>query len=171
MLEKSQGNFQRARDLFIKGVRLVPSTRASPHLYCALALMASERGRVAEARDHFREGTQTEAGAQSAALWQAWAILETKASNHDTARKLFQRGLTACPKNKYTWLAWGVWEHKMGNASRARELVRNNPKEQTLPQDGALARALTLAAAFLVSPFSFFPPHLLCVCSSPKGRD
>jgi hypothetical protein len=45
MLEKSQGNFQRARDLLVKGVRLVPRARANPHLYQSLGVMAAERGR------------------------------------------------------------------------------------------------------------------------------
>ena len=84
----------------------MPPSRANPHLYQSLGVMAAERGRVQEAREHFKEGTKTEAGAQSAALWQAWGMLESRQGNGDQARKLFQRGLQACPKNRYVWLSW-----------------------------------------------------------------
>ena len=142
MFEKGQGNFQRARDLFVKGVRLVPQSRANPHLYQSLGVMAAERGRVQEAREHFREGTRTEAGAQSAALWQAWAVLEAQQGHGEVARKLFQRGLQADPENRYVWLSWAVYEAQEGYIDRARRLLikgrRLNPGDPPLLQ--ALAR-------------------------------
>ena len=142
MFEKSQGNFQRARDLFLKGVRLVPASCANPHLFQSLGVMAMERGRIQEAREHFKEGTKTELGAQSAALWQAWAILESREGNSDQARKLFQRGLAVDPENRYVWLSWAVYEAKEGFVDRARGLLRKgcemNPSDPPLLQ--ALAR-------------------------------
>lgn len=142
MFEKSLGNFQRARDLFLKGVRLVPATSANAHLFQSLGVMAMERGRIQEAREHFKEGTKTESGAQSAALWQAWAILESREGNSDQARKLFQRGLSVDPENRYVWLSWAVYEAQEGFIDRARGLLRRgcelNPSDPPLLQ--ALAR-------------------------------
>ena len=142
MLEKSQGNFQRARDLLVKGVRMVPPSRANPFLYQSLGMMAAERGRTQEAREHFKEGSKTEAGGKSAALWHAWAVLEAKEGKGDQARKLFQRGLAADPDNKYTWLSWAVFEAREGYVQRARRLLTRgyelNPSDPPLLQ--ALAR-------------------------------
>lgn len=140
MLEKSQGNFQRARDLLIKGVRLVPPSRANPHLYQSLGMMAAERGRMQEAREHFKEGSKTEAGKNSAALWHAWAVLEVKEGNCDQARKLFQRGLAADPDNKYVWLSWAVFEAREGYVQRARSLLMRGCKLN--PGDPPLLQAL-----------------------------
>jgi tetratricopeptide (TPR) repeat protein len=142
MLEKSQGNFQRARDLLVKGVRLVPPSRANPHLYQSLGMMAAERGRMQEAREHFYEGSKTEAGRDSAALWHAWAMLEAREGKGDEARKLFQRGLGADSDNKYVWLSWAVFEAREGFLQRARSLLIKgcalNPGDAPLLQ--ALAR-------------------------------
>ena len=142
MLERNQGNFQRARDLLVKGVRLVPETRASPHLFQSLGVMAMERRRMQEAREHFMAGTRTDAGSQSAALWQAWALLESREGNSDIARKLFQRGLQSDPENRYIWLSWAVHESRQGYVDRARSLLvkgcKLNPRDPPLLQ--ALAR-------------------------------
>ena len=124
-LEKKQGNFQRARDLLVKGVRVVPASRANPHLYHSLGVMALERGRIEEAREHFRAGTKTEAGARSAVLWQSWAMLESREPEQGgVARKLFQRALGVDPDNRYVWLAWATFEAKEGYVDRARSLLR-----------------------------------------------
>lgn len=140
MFEKSQGNYQRARDLFVKGMRMVPHPRANPHLYQSLGVMAMERGRIQEAREHFKEGTKTEAGARSAALWQAWAILESREGNSDQARKLFQCGLVVDPNNRYVWLSWAVFEARQGFADRARSLLTRGCKLN--PGDPPLLQAL-----------------------------
>ena len=140
IFEKSQGNYQRARDLFVKGMRMVPPSRASPHLYQSLGVMAMERGRTQEAREHFKEGTKTEAGARSAALWQAWAILESREGNSDQARKLFQCGLMVDPNNRYVWLSWAVYEATQGFVDRARSLLTRGCKLN--PGDPPLLQAL-----------------------------
>jgi tetratricopeptide (TPR) repeat protein len=141
VLEKKQGNFQRARDLLIKGSRLVPASKANPYLFQELGVMAMERGRVAEAREHFREGTRTEAGARSAVLWQAWAMLETREPDGgEQARKLFQKGLAVDPENKYVYLSWAVYEARCGYVDRARSLLRKGCKLN--PGDPPLLQAL-----------------------------
>lgn len=140
MLEKSQGNFQRARDLLVKGLRLVPPSRANPHLYQSLGMMAAERGRMSEAREFFNEGSKTEAGRASAALWHAWAMLEAREGNGDRARKLFQRGLAADPDNKYVWLSWSVFEAREGFVQRSRSLLSKGCKLN--PGDPPLLQAL-----------------------------
>jgi|TARA_B110000259_G_scaffold43883_1_gene50723 predicted Zn-dependent protease len=95
--------------------RLVPPSKANPYLFQELGVMAMERGRTNEAREHFKEGTKTDAGAQSAVLWQAWAMLETREPlGGETARKLFQKGTccisqfpipdTVCPYKTDTFL-------------------------------------------------------------------
>jgi tetratricopeptide (TPR) repeat protein len=141
VLEKKQGNFQRARDLLVKGVRLVPPSRANPYLYQALGVMAMERGRTQEAREHFREGTKTDAGSRSAALWQTWAMLESKEPDGgDAARRLFQRALREDPDNRYVWLSWAVFEAKEGFVERARSLLQKGCRLN--PADGPLLQAL-----------------------------
>ena len=83
-LERAEGNYQRARDLFLKGVMKVPKSEASAHLYHSLGLMAMERGRYDEARKHFRDGANTEKGAKSAAIWQCWGLLEAECGEKRT---------------------------------------------------------------------------------------
>ena len=141
VLEKKQGNFQRARDLLVKGSRLVPASKANPYLFQELGAMAAERGRVQEAREHFREGTRTEAGARSAVLWQAWAMLETREPDGgEQARKLFQKSLAVDPENKYAYLSWATYEARCGFADRARSLLRKGCKLN--PGDPPLLQAL-----------------------------
>ena len=139
-LEKNMGNYQRARELYIKGIRQVPPQEASAHLYHSLGVMAFERGRTSEAREHFRQGVRTEAGRNSAAIWQSWAILEGQAGDEEQARKLFQKGLMVAPKSKYIWLAWGTWEAKLGYVDRAKELLAKGCKLN--PLDPYLLQAL-----------------------------
>jgi tetratricopeptide (TPR) repeat protein len=139
-MEKNLGNYQRARELYIKGVRLVPPMDASAHLYHSLGVMALERGRISEAREHFRQGVRTEAGAKSGAIWRSWAMLEANAGDEEQARKLFQKGLMVAPKSKFIWLAWGVWEAKLGYCDRAKELLTKGCKLN--PLDTHLLQAL-----------------------------
>ena len=124
VLEKKQGNFQRARDLLVKGVRLVPPSRANPYLYQALGVMAMERGRTQEAREHFREGTKTDAGSRSAALWQTWAKLGQRARRRRCSAKALPKSVAEDPDNRYVWLSWAVLEAKEGFVERARSLLQ-----------------------------------------------
>lgn len=124
LLEKSQGRLARARDIWIRGI---DATRpnSSPYLFQSLAVLAAELNKPDEARRWFRDGTQTGSGADSHALWHAWAVLESKEeSDPGLVRELFQRGLKASPRSRYTYLSWALWEKKLGNVEKARELFR-----------------------------------------------
>ena len=52
--------------------------KSVPYMYCSLAVMAAELGRVDEARAWFEEGTGSRFGRTSCALWHAWAVMESK---------------------------------------------------------------------------------------------
>ena len=139
MLEKRAGNFQRARDLFVRGLRLVPDSMPKEFLYQSLGVMAAERGRTDEAREHFAAGAKTPAGRKSAALWQAWALAEQASGATDAARSLLQRALGCSPKNRFTWLAWATLEAQAGFTSRARALFRQGAALN--PRDAAILQA------------------------------
>ena len=66
-------------------MRLLPPP-PQEFLYQSLGVMAAERGRLDEAREHFRAGVQTRTGRGSGALWQAWALMEQRAGNLEEAR-------------------------------------------------------------------------------------
>lgn len=157
MLELRQGNYQRARDLLVKGLRLVPDDQPKEFLHQSLGVMAAERNRVDEARFHFKAGLSTPKGRQSGALWHAWALMEQRNGNLDEARRLFRLGLEACPKNRFIWLAWGALESDQGFPGRARELFREgaalNPKDAAILQawarlEAAQGQTVTARALF-----------------------
>ena len=52
--------------------------RCNPHLYQALGVLAAEMGLTSEARRWFSEGTKRLPGANSHALWHAWAEMEVR---------------------------------------------------------------------------------------------
>lgn len=58
LLEKREGNFLRARDLWLTGVQKT-RTKPNPYLYQSLAVLAAELKRPDEARTWFKAGTST----------------------------------------------------------------------------------------------------------------
>lgn len=89
--------------------------------------MASQVGRVEEARAWFEEGTRTLEGAASVALWQAWAVLEAKQGDPTAVRYLFKRALGVNPKSR--WVQGGEQEGReqgceWGGAAVVRMRVR-----------------------------------------------
>lgn len=56
MLEEREGHYERARDLWIKGVRSAEKHNKDPseYLYCSLAMMACRCGKYSEARQWFK---------------------------------------------------------------------------------------------------------------------
>lgn len=86
MLEMRQGELLRARDLFVRGVRELRDPDGNSHLYHSLAMLCVRLGRPAEARQWFREGTETPLGAKSVALWKDWAQLEAEGGDVVLAR-------------------------------------------------------------------------------------
>eukprot|EP00882_Tetradesmus_deserticola_P020389 GHRQ01022028.1.p1 GENE.GHRQ01022028.1~~GHRQ01022028.1.p1 ORF type:complete len:331 (+),score=89.53 GHRQ01022028.1:166-1158(+) len=88
MLEMRQGNYLRARDLWTSGIskcRRVKS-RSNTYLYCSLAVMAAELGKLSEARAWFQEGTRMAEGRASCALWHAWAMTEARLGDPSAVR-------------------------------------------------------------------------------------
>jgi len=141
LLEKQQGNFAKARDIWIKG--LEAGVEANSYLYQSLAVLAADLDRPDEARRWFRVGTQTVKGAASHALWQAWALLEQRnRTDPSIVRSLFKRGLEVSPRSRYTFLSWALWEKEQGNIEEARRLLRTgthlNARDPALPQAWAL---------------------------------
>ena len=141
-LEKAEGDFGRARDIWAKGIN---ATAAAPnsYLYQSLAVLASDLDRPDEARKWFRAGTRTVSGAASHALWQAWALMEQRLrSDPDVVRALYRRGLQSSPRSRYTFLSWGLWEKELGNVDEAEKLFRQgahlNPRDSAIPQAWAL---------------------------------
>lgn len=142
LLEKANGNYTRARDIWIRGI---DATRpeGSPYLFQSLAVLAAELGKADEARRWFRDGTKSTKGRASHALWHAWALLEMKQqSDPALVRELFDRGLKASPRSRYTFLSWAIWEKDLGNYEIARELFKKgtylNRSDAALPQAWAL---------------------------------
>lgn len=48
--------------------------------------MAAELGKLGEARSWFEEGTRTNLGKSSCALWHAWAMMEAKIGDPTAVR-------------------------------------------------------------------------------------
>jgi len=142
LLEKGQGNFTKARDIWIRGI---DATRpeGSPYLFQSLAVLAAEMNKPDEARRWFREGTLGSTGKESHAIWHAWACMEVKEESDElTIRQLFQNGLKSSPKSRYTFLSWALWEKGLGNVHQARALFKKgtalNRSDAALPQAWAL---------------------------------
>lgn len=76
------------RDLWTSGIskcRRV-SSRSNTYLYCSLAVMAAELGKLSEARAWFQEGTRLAEGRCSCALWHAWAMTEARLGDPSAVR-------------------------------------------------------------------------------------
>jgi len=59
-------------------------------------------------------------------LLQAWAVLEHRCGNNDSARELFACGLRLSPDNAYVCQAWGLLEQRTGNTAAARALFERS---------------------------------------------
>lgn len=75
-------------------------------------------------------------GAASHALWQAWALMESKQGDSSLVRPLFQRGLSVSPRSRYTFLSWALWEKAQGNLQEARRLLKEGAERN--PRDAAI---------------------------------
>lgn len=76
------------RDLWTRGIqkcRKAPQ-KSNTYLYCSLAVMAAELGKLGEARSWFEEGTRTNLGKASCALWHAWAMVEARIGDPSAVR-------------------------------------------------------------------------------------
>lgn len=140
LLEKKYGgDIVKARDLWMKGIQATMDN-PNPYLYQSLAVLASELGRVDEARQWFRLGTKTMKGQMSHALWQAWARMEEQLQQEDpdVVRMLYRKGLERSPRSRYTFLSWAMFEKKVGQVKEAKKLLKRglhmNPKDAALAQ-------------------------------------
>ncbi|MEJ5241093.1 MAG: TIR domain-containing protein, partial [Anaerolineales bacterium] len=68
------------------------------------------------ARQLFEQGTR--ADPTDAAVWQAWALMESRLGNIERARQLFEQGTRADPTDAAVWQAWALMESRLGNIER-----------------------------------------------------
>lgn len=94
VLEKSVGDFQAAKDCWIKGIKYGEG-RPSPYFYQSLALLSSELEMYDAAREWFKRGTEQVTGFKSYAMWHEWAVMEAKLGNHERMEELFKKTLKA----------------------------------------------------------------------------
>lgn len=72
----------------------------------AYGVMLAEGQEFSAARAQFRAAAK--ADEYHLPVWQAWAVMEFKQKNYEQARRLFQRGVWAAPKEpNLVWL-WQV---------------------------------------------------------------
>jgi len=89
--------------------------------YLGLARLLEQDGRTEDARRVYDQGTRATEG-ENAFLWQAWAVLEERAGNPGTARRLYDAATVADKRHAAAWHAWGMLEKRQGNYQRARDL-------------------------------------------------
>lgn len=77
--------------------------------------MLLEEHNYRAARNQFKAAARADPG--HLPVWQAWAVMEGTLGNIEEARKLFQRGVWAAPKNPDIVYLWQV---------RARGIVLSN---------------------------------------------
>lgn len=72
------------------------------------------------------------------ALWQGWAVMESKQGEPRIVAYLFRRGLEIAPRSRYLFLAWALWEKQQGRGLNARRLLAYghslNPRDAALLQ-------------------------------------
>lgn len=89
--------------------------------YVGLGKVLVSQRRFDEARQLYEEGSMATDGA-NAHIWQAWATLESRCSNVNYARQLFDAAVTASSSHAAAWHGWGLLEKRQGNLLRARDL-------------------------------------------------
>jgi len=75
-------------------------------------------------------------GAQSHAIWHAWAGMEASQGDVTVVRYLYRRGLEANPRSRFTYLSWGLFEKQQGSLENARALLKQG--HQLNPRDPAI---------------------------------
>lgn len=79
-------------------------------------------------------------GAQSHAIWHAWAGMEASQGDSTVVRYLYRRGLEANPRSRFTYLSWGLFEKQQGSLENARALLKQghllNPRDAAILQVG-----------------------------------
>ena len=77
-------------------------------------------------------------GAQSHAIWHAWAGMEASQGDPTVVRYLYRQGLEANPRSRFTYLSWGLFEKQQGSLENARALLKQghllNPRDAAILQ-------------------------------------
>lgn len=81
-------------------------------------------------------GTHGIQGAQSHAIWHAWAGMEASQGDPTVVRYLFRRGLEANPRSRFIYLSWALFEKKQGSTENAKALLKQG--HQLNPRDPAI---------------------------------
>ncbi|MGC8960072.1 MAG: tetratricopeptide repeat protein, partial [Chloroflexia bacterium] len=87
LLEKDQGNVERARELF---QRAAADPKHAP-VFQAWALLEKDQGNVERARELFQQAAQ--ADPKHAPVFQAWALLEAQQGRPQATRRILEDGL------------------------------------------------------------------------------
>jgi len=100
-------------------------------------------------------------GQASHALWQAWAIMESRQGDQAAVRYLFKRGLEASPRSRYLHLAWATWEAEQGRRSFARKLLQRGHEGNR--RDPAILQVVTFIMILACSSCATLS-MLMCAC-------
>ena len=117
IMERDQGNIERARELFKKAVEVGPQHAPAWH---AWAIMERDQENIEIARYLFENAVQ--ANDRDPMTWQAWAVLERQQRNFERARELFKKAIAVGPRHVPAWQAWAIMERAQGNIEVARDL-------------------------------------------------
>lgn len=90
-------------------------------------------------------------GAQSHAIWHAWAGMEASQGDPTVVRYLYRRGLEANPRSRFTYLSWGLFEKKQGSIENAKALLRQG--HQLNPRDPAIVQVTSCSLINVVVAF------------------
>ena len=119
LLEKEQGDYEKARALFERSIRADPTHAPSYQTY---ALMEKEQGDYKKARALFERAIK--ADPTHAPSYQAYALMEKEQGDYKKARALFERAIKADPTHTPSYQAYALMEKEQGDYKNARSLFR-----------------------------------------------
>uniref|UniRef100_A0A7S1ESH8 PsbB mRNA maturation factor Mbb1, chloroplastic n=1 Tax=Timspurckia oligopyrenoides TaxID=708627 RepID=A0A7S1ESH8_9RHOD len=117
----------KARDILQK---LADSTNRDPRVLRMWGWLEGRNGNLALGRSLFSEAIKSASGADEAAAWSAWAMIEQRAGNLSGARKCFVNGLRADPAHVPIYQSFAIFEGRFGDTRRSRELFSRACKLQ-----------------------------------------
>jgi tetratricopeptide (TPR) repeat protein len=121
--EEAEGNVERARQLFERGVVVTGGQIAT--VWQAWGMLEQRAGHPNVARHLFERGTR--ANPTDAATWVAWGRLEATAGNRVEARRLFEHAASQMDDRSAAgplFLSWAQLEASTGNVDCACDLLR-----------------------------------------------
>eukprot|EP00887_Chlorella_sp_A99_P006541 scaffold3.g6541.t1 len=127
LLERRQGNYLRARDLWARGIQ---ATRQTPNAYlfqslAAWALMEQRLGTEARiVRRLYARGL--EVSPRSRYTYLSWALWEAGQGHVDEARRLYAQGAQLNPRDAAIFCAWAILEEQQAcGGARGGEAERH----------------------------------------------